>query len=95
MAAEEIDLIQVTMAVQKLTDRMDAYLDHQTTANTNTVIHKTEGVGTWVAAAITACFMTYLALILMGVWTFFQVNDLRAWRDVHAAKIAVLEGKSK
>lgn len=100
MAVEEIDLIQVTLAVQKLTNRMDAYLDHQTTANSNTVIHRTEGMGPWWSAlAVAACLFTSVGLIIINHNLTSQlselrngeVRDLRAWVDLYRGQIAALK----
>ena len=94
MAETDEVILQYTAQIDRLVERIDVLLEHQQAGTqTTTLIHKSEGVSAWVAAAITACFMTYLALILIGTWTFFQVNNLAAWKDVHASKIAVLEGK--
>lgn len=65
------------------------------TGNVTTVIHKTQGMGNWGAAAVVACFATWFALILFGVWVYFQVSNLWAWKDIHNAKISVLEGKQR
>lgn len=52
-----------------------------------TVIHRNEGMGAWGAAAVTACFLTYLTLIIFAIWSIFQINNLWAWKDIHAGKI--------
>jgi hypothetical protein len=63
--------------------------------NVQTVIHKSTGMGAWGAAAVVACFATWVMMLMFGIWTVFQVNNLAAWKDVHGSKIAVLEGKQK
>lgn len=93
MAVEETDLVQVAVRIDKLVDRIDSLLDHHGSPHTQTVIHRTAGMGPWGAAAVTACFLTYLSLVILAIWASFQVNNLWAWKDVHAAKIAVLESK--
>lgn len=55
------------------------------------VVYRVEGMGAWGAAAVCACFLTYLSLLLFAGWTYFQVNNLWAWKDAHAGKIARLE----
>lgn len=90
----EDDILQYTAQIDRLVERIDQLIESQQQGgNTQTLVHKTEGVTPWVSAAVTACFMTYFALILVSVWAFFQINNLWAWKDVHAAKIAVLEAK--
>ena len=63
--------------------------------NVQTVIHKSTGMGPWGAAAVVACFATWIMMLMFGLWSVFQINNLWAWKDVHASKIAVLEGKTK
>lgn len=59
--------------------------------NTQTVIHKTAGMGPWAAAAVTACFFTFLGLILLAVVILPDLHDLQAWQDIMRQKIAKLE----
>lgn len=59
--------------------------------NTQTVIHKNEGMGAWAAGAIAACFCTYLALIIFAVWSIFQINNLTAWKDVYGRELAAIK----
>jgi hypothetical protein len=61
------------------------------TGNTQTVIHKNEGMGAWAAGAIAACFCTYLALIIFAVWSIFQINNLTAWKDVYGRELAAIK----
>ena len=100
MAVEETDLIQVTIAVNKLTDRLDAYLDHQTAATTQTLIHKTEGMGPWWSAlAVAGCLFTCAGLIIVNHNLTSQltelrngeIRDLRAWVDLYRGQIASLK----
>lgn len=58
---------------------------------TQTIIHKSEGMGAWGAGAVAACFCTYLALIIFAVWTIFQVNNLTAWENVYGRDLAAMK----
>lgn len=75
--------------VNALVGKMDAVIERG--GNTQTVIHKTAGLGPWAAAAVTACFFTFLGLILLAVALVPEIHDLRAWNDINRAKIAKLE----
>lgn len=92
-AADKVDIVLDQMV--DLTRLVNKVIEASKQGPTQTVIHKTAGMGPWGAAAVVACFATWLGLILFGVWTYFQVNNLWAWKDVHAAKIAVMEAKQK
>ena len=85
MIDQMVDLTAVVRKVVEITEGR----------NVQTVIHKSTGMGAWGAAAVVACFATWVMMLMFGIWTVFQVNNLVAWKDVHASKIAVLEGKSK
>lgn len=52
---------------------------------------KTAGMGPWAAAAVTACFFTFLGLILLAVVILPDLHDLQAWQDIMRQKIAKLE----
>lgn len=75
--------------VNALVGKMDAVIDRG--GNTQTVIHKTAGMGPWAAAAVTACFFTFLGLILLAVVILPDLHDLQAWQDIMRQKIAKLE----
>lgn len=91
MPVEETDLVQVAVRIDKLVDRMDAFLDHQQGGNVQTVIHKSTGIGPWGAAAVTACFMTFLGMILLAIVVIPELHDLKAWSDIYRSKIYALE----
>lgn len=65
----------------------------KTRGNSQTVevTHKTAGLGPWAAAAVTACFFTFLGLILLAVIILPDLHDLQAWQDIMRSKIAKLE----
>jgi len=70
--------------------------------HTQTIIHKTQGMGAWGAAAVTACFMTMLVFVVfMVVYEKDQgkidgrLRDLDAWRGIHSTKIQALESKQE
>lgn len=76
--------------VNALCARMDAVLASDR-GNTQTVVHKTAGMGAWGAAAVTACMFTFLGLILLSVVMIPEIHDLRAWNDILRSKAAKLE----
>jgi hypothetical protein len=76
--------------VNSLLGRMDEVLRHDR-GHTQTVVHKTAGMGPWGAAAVTACMFTFLGLILLAVVLVPEVHDLRAWNDINRGKVAKLE----
>jgi len=76
--------------VNALLGRMDDVLRHDH-GNTQTVIHKTAGMGPWGAAAVTACMFTFLGLILFALVVLPTLHDLQAWQDVIRGKVSKLE----
>jgi hypothetical protein len=85
-------ILTYTSKVDALVDRIDALLDHQQSAGNNqTIIHRTEGMGAWGSAAVVACFLTYLSLIIFAVWSIFQINNLTAWKDVYGRELAAMK----
>lgn len=82
------------VALQRTNDIVESLADvlqSTRTGNTQTVIHKTEGMGAWGAAAVTACFCTWFGLVLL----MFDLHDLRAWVDTYRAQIAQLQTQVK
>ena len=70
--------------------------------HTQTVIHKTQGMGAWGAAAVTACFMTMLVLVIVVAVSVSiygkdqggidgRLRDLDAWRGQHSREIDTLK----
>lgn len=94
---EDDDRDPSTVKLDLLVDQVNALCASMAAAmeargnNTQTVIHKTAGMGPWAAAAVTACFFTFLGLILLAVALVPEIHDLRAWNDINRAKIARLE----
>jgi hypothetical protein len=80
---------ELAISVKGLIDKMPP------AGQTQTVIHKQQGMGAWGAAAVTACFLTYLSLIIFALWSVFQINNLWAWKDIHAGKITRLESQQE
>lgn len=76
--------------VNVLLSRMDEVIRHDH-GNTQTVIHKTAGMGAWGAAAVTACMFTFLGLILFALVVLPTLHDLQAWQDVIRGKVSKLE----
>jgi len=81
--------------VDALTARLGEVLDHLerlgTNSNTQRVLVQQSGIGPWQIAAVASCFFTMFALIIALVVIVPDIHDLRAWRDIHSAKIARLE----
>lgn len=71
--------------VNALVGKMDAVIERG--GNTQTVIHKTAGIGPWGAAAVTACFFTFLGLILLAMLILPDIHDLKAWSDIYRTRI--------
>ena len=67
--------------------------DGSNQSQTQTVVHKTEGMGAWGAAAVTACMFTFLGLILFAMWAIPEIHDLKAWKDIHGNRINALEAR--
>lgn len=82
--------------VNALVGKMDAVIERG--GNTQTVVHKTAGMGPWGAAAVTACFCTMLGLILLSFELQRQNDDLRdlkAWQQIHEKRIGRIEAERK
>lgn len=81
--------------VDALTARLGDILDHLerlgTNSNVQRVIVQQAGIAPLQIAAVCACFFTMFALIIALIVIVPDVHDLRAWRDIHSAKIAKLE----
>lgn len=86
-------LADQVIASTEAVNRLIATIERSPAAHTQTVIHRNEGMGAWGAAAVAACFMTYLSLIIFAVWAIFQINNLWAWKDIHAGRITRLESQ--
>lgn len=93
----EDDRDPATVRTDLLVDQVNALISkfdevlQQDRGHTQTVIHKTAGMGAWGAAAVTACMFTFLGLILLAIVIVPEVHDLRAWNDINRAKIARIE----
>lgn len=79
--------------VNALVGKMDAVIDRG--GNTQTVIHKTAGLGPWAAAAVTACFFTFLGLILLAMLILPDIHDLKAWSDIYRTRIQEISATIK
>ena len=60
---------------------------------TQTVIHKTQGMGAWGAAGVVACFFTYLTLIVLAIIFVPTIHDLLAWQDILRKDVARLQAE--
>lgn len=81
--------------INRLTEGLDKAVNFEPHSHNYTVTHSSEGMGAWGTAAVTACFFTFLGLILFAVWVIPNVHDLMAWRDIHQNHISALEAKDK
>jgi len=84
--------------VNALVGKMDAVIERG--GNTQTVIHKTAGMGPWGAAAVTACFCTLIGLVLLSIYIIHtdslrndDIRDLKAWQQIHEKRLNQLERK--
>lgn len=57
------------------------------------ITQRTEGMGAWGVAAVTACFFTVLCLILFAIWVVPAVHDLQAYSQQHSDRLGKLEKK--
>lgn len=80
--------------VNALVGKMDAVIETRG-SNTQTVIHKTAGLGPWGAAAVTACFFTFLGLILLAMLILPDIHDLKAWSDIYRTRIQEISATIK
>lgn len=89
--------------VNALVGKMDAVIETRG-SNTQTVIHKTAGIGPWAAAACCACFCTMIGLVIVTVVLSAQLDreskafndqmrDVQAWQDVMRQRLSKLEAK--
>jgi type II secretory pathway component PulF len=84
------DLKEVTQQVAGLTEEV-RLLVHQLKesghAHTQTVIHKSTGISAWGAAAVVACFATWIGL----VFVMMDIHDLRAWKDIYGRDLSAIK----
>ncbi len=89
------DLRALTQQMGAMTERLGEVLAHLesigSNQNTQRVLVQQSGIGPWQIAAVASCFFTMFALIIALVVIVPDIHDLRAWRDIHSAKIARLE----
>lgn len=88
MESERDDVETLTIEVRNLTNELR---QQRLNGNVQTLIVKNQGLGSWTAAAVTACFLTYLSLLLFAAYILPEIHDLGAWKDIHSAKIASKE----
>lgn len=81
--------------INNLVKNVELVITREAPSQVQTVIHRTEGMGPWGAAAVTACMFTFLGLILFALWAVPEIHDLKAWVSVHTTKINSLESRSK
>ena len=63
--------------------------------STQTVIHKTEGMGAVGIFCAVVCVCCVLFVILGEVVVVPEINDLRAWRDIHQNHISAIEAREE
>lgn len=80
-------------SIVEAVDKMEVFAEALTSkvSQTQTIIHRNEGMGAWGSAAVVACFLTYLSLIIFAVWSIFQINNLTAWKDVYGRDLAAMK----
>ncbi len=104
--AEDDDRDPSTVKLDLLVDQVNALCASMAAAmesrgsNTQTVIHKTAGMGPWGAAAVTACFCTLIGLVLLSIYIIHtdglrndDIRDLKAWQQIHEKRLNQLERK--
>ena len=91
-AADRIE--SIAESIVEAIDKMEVFADVLTSkGNTTTVIHKTEGMGAWGSAAVVACFLTYLSLIIFAIYIIPEVHNVKAWNEVLRGKVAKFEAQ--
>ena len=63
--------------------------------STQTVIHKTEGMGAVGIFCAVVCVCCVLFVILGAVMIVPEIHDLRAWRDIHQNHISAIEAREE
>jgi hypothetical protein len=91
-ATVRVDL--VVDQVNALCAKIDQYMDRAPPGQNVHVTHRTPGMSAGMAAAVTACFFTFLGLILLAIVLIPDVHDLQAWSDILRAKVAKLEASN-
>jgi hypothetical protein len=71
-------------SVRELVDRIPQ-------GQTQTVIHKTQGMGMVGVVCATVCVMCVVVLILGAIIFVPELHDLRAWQDINRRDIARLQ----
>jgi hypothetical protein len=77
--------------IDSLVDRLDSLIEMQASRNHFVVTNKQEGATGLVAAAITACFLTYLSLIIFAVWNVIQISNLVSWEGVYGRDLSAIK----
>lgn len=81
-------IIEVTKLVREVIDNLPA-------GNTQTVIHKTQGMGIVGVICATVCVMCVVILILGAIIFVPDLHDLKAWIGIQNTKIAKLEAQQE
>ncbi|HKS95553.1 MAG TPA: hypothetical protein VJV74_05400 [Terriglobia bacterium] len=84
--AEKID--QLTARVGELVKLL---AEDQGRGHVQKVIHQTQGMGAWGAAAVTACFFTSLMLIGLSIVVIPDLHDLKAWESIFGRDLAAIK----
>jgi hypothetical protein len=85
--------------IPELVGRIDgliALLESQDNGRNHvTVTHTQAGMGTWGAAAVTACFFSALLVIAFAIVVIPELHDLKAWSDQYRGQINTLQNEIK
>jgi len=85
------DLDHYAEQIDNLVGRLDSLIELQQSRNHFVVTNKQEGATGLVAAAITACFLTYLSLIIFAVWNVIQISNLVSWEGVYGRELSAVK----
>jgi hypothetical protein len=77
-------MIDLTKLVREVIDNIPA-------GNTQTVIHKTQGMGTVGVICATVCVMCVVILILGAIIFVPDIHDLRAWQSTFGRDLAAIK----
>lgn len=79
--------------VIELTETVRLLIDKLPQGQTQTVIHKQQGMGTVGAVCATVCVMCALFLILGAIVFVPDIHDLKAWQDILRRDVARLQAQ--
>jgi hypothetical protein len=81
--------------VVRLTESVQKVIEHAPHSHTQTIIHKTQGMGTVGVICATVSIMCVLFMILGAIVFVPDIHDLKAWNDITRKDIARLQAQQE